>query len=82
MNVLALLDKMKVRIWKFKYTLKSVPPSSAYFLCHLHFQEQIARGGLGIPRVSLGPTMPDPSTPGGWATPETPYGLTFLKTES
>jgi hypothetical protein len=30
-----------------------------------------ARGGYGLPKVSLGPTMPNPSTPCGRATPET-----------
>jgi hypothetical protein len=31
----------------------------------------MSRGGHGLPNVSLGPTMPDPSTPCGRATPET-----------
>jgi hypothetical protein len=32
---------------------------------------RIARGGHGFPKASLGPDMPDPSTPCGRATPET-----------
>jgi hypothetical protein len=28
-------------------------------------------GGHGLPKVSPGPAMPDPSTPFGWAIPET-----------
>jgi hypothetical protein len=31
----------------------------------------MARGGHGLPKVSTGSTMPDPSTPCGQATPET-----------
>ena len=31
----------------------------------------MARGGHGLPKVSPGPAMPDPSTPCGRATPET-----------
>jgi hypothetical protein len=31
----------------------------------------MARGGHGLPKVSLGSAMPDPSTPCGWAIPET-----------
>jgi hypothetical protein len=34
---------------------------------------RIARGGHGIPKVLLGPTMPYPSTLFGWATPETAF---------
>jgi hypothetical protein len=34
-------------------------------------QERMARGGHGLPKVSLGPAMPYPSTPYGRATPET-----------
>ena len=30
----------------------------------------MARGSHGLPKVSPGPAMPDPSTPSGWATPE------------
>jgi hypothetical protein len=30
-----------------------------------------SRGGHGLPKVALGPTMPYPSTPCGWAIPET-----------
>jgi hypothetical protein len=32
---------------------------------------RMARGGHGLPKVSLGPVMPDPSTPCGRPTPET-----------
>jgi hypothetical protein len=32
----------------------------------------MARGGHGLPKVSPGPAMPDPSTPWGRATPEKP----------
>jgi hypothetical protein len=31
----------------------------------------MARGGHGLPKLSLGPTMPYPSMPCGRATPET-----------
>jgi hypothetical protein len=31
---------------------------------------RMARGGHGLPKVSSGPTMPDPSTPCGQAIPE------------
>jgi hypothetical protein len=31
----------------------------------------MAWGGHGFPKVSLGSAMPDPSTPCGWAIPET-----------
>jgi hypothetical protein len=31
----------------------------------------MARGGHGLPKVLLGPALLDPSTPCGWATPET-----------
>jgi hypothetical protein len=34
------------------------------------WQGRMARGGQGLPKVSLGPAMPNPYTPCGWATPE------------
>jgi hypothetical protein len=37
-------------------------------ICH----GRMARGGHGLPKVSLGPAMPHPSTPCERATPETP----------
>jgi hypothetical protein len=33
--------------------------------------ERMAGGDHGLPKVSLGPAMPYPSTSCGWATPET-----------
>ena len=38
----------------------------AALLDHRH----MVRGGYGLPKVSPGPAMPDPSTPCRWATPE------------
>jgi hypothetical protein len=34
---------------------------------------RMARGGHGLPKVSPGPAMIYPSTPSGWATPETAW---------
>jgi hypothetical protein len=31
------------------------------------YHGRVARGGHGLPKVSLGPAMPDPSMPYGWA---------------
>jgi hypothetical protein len=33
--------------------------------------KRMAWGGHGLPKTSLGPAMPYPSSPSGWATPET-----------
>jgi hypothetical protein len=38
------------------------------------------RGGHGLPKVSLGPAMPTPSTPCGRDTPETAAGWVFYPT--
>jgi hypothetical protein len=34
---------------------------------------RMASSGHGLPKVSFGPAMPDPSTPCGRATPETTF---------
>jgi hypothetical protein len=42
----------------------------------LHFDhKRMARGGHGLPKVSLGPAMPYPNTPCGLATSETALRL-------
>jgi hypothetical protein len=45
-----------------------VPPTSTNVTAP---HRRMTRGGHGLPKVSPGPTMPEPSTPCGRATPET-----------
>jgi hypothetical protein len=46
---------------------RSSPPLDGHDFTH----ERMARGGHGLPKVSPGPAMPNPSKPCGRATPET-----------
>jgi hypothetical protein len=45
------------------------PPMGSYQQNHV----RMARGGHALPKVSPRPAMPNPSTPCGWATPETTF---------
>jgi hypothetical protein len=48
--------------------------SNGRYFCNYQNHGRTTRGGHGLPKVSLGPAMPDSSTPCERATPETACG--------